>query len=213
MFEHKLGFFRIIHMFNFPALECSKHLFFSGIILKNIDPGWGECGRGSRTARRSWSPTHRLWGPGTSASSGPGMGASPRSGGQAARICSGRSSRESSRGEDEPEITSHCHFLVDITCLDTFMRDTGPGPMGWQHLWTPQPATRDTSQWILQWSSTWQGRNISQQIEHQFPTKFTKKQCTSDDAFCDILFPNIVKLNRISISFWERKRTLTQSER
>ena len=71
--------------------------------------------------------------------------------------------------------------MIDITCLDTCMRDTEPGAMGRQHLWTRLPATKDMSQLILRWWSKWQEWNISQQIDHQFSAQiFTKKKCTSD---------------------------------
>ena len=74
------------------------------------------------------------------------------------------------------------HFYVtDTTCLDTCMRDTEPGQMERLHLWTPPPATKDTSQLIPRCWSKWQERNISQRIDHQFSAQiFTKKQCTSD---------------------------------
>ena len=71
--------------------------------------------------------------------------------------------------------------MIDITCLDTCMRDMVPGAMERQHLWTRLPATKDMSQLILRWWSKWQEWNISQQIDHQFSAQiFTKKKCTSD---------------------------------
>ena len=95
--------------------------------------------------------------------------------------------------------------MIDITCLDTCMRDMVPGAMERQHLWTRLPATKDMSQLILRWWSKWQEWNISQQIDHQFSAQiFTKKKCTSDTwCFWYFIFKNIVKPYRISIGYWK----------